>query len=287
MKKEAKRLLAEIALLIIICNYNNIIIMAILWIFFHELAHILLAKKFGCKFYNIEFHIFGMRAELLDMDDLRENQKLLVYLSGALFNILIAIVLYIVNTKYNSEFIKSNIDLNIGLAAFNLLPAYPLDGSRIFEIILSKKMLYKKAQKVISIISYLIASLFIIIFICIYIFLHSLNISMIIGSIIIIYVTKIEEHSTMYITMGNIVKKRNNLLKNKYIENKSISVYCKQGLINVLSLVDRNKFNIFYILDDEMNLIYILNEDELMDALKVYGNMTLEEYINKKYKIQD
>ena len=31
-----------------------------------------------------------------------------------------------------------------------------------------------------------------------------------------------------------------------------------------------------------MKLIYILNEDELIDALKVYGNMTLEEYIKRK-----
>ena len=85
----------------------------------------------------------------------------------------------------------------------------------------------------------------------------------------------------MYITMGNIVKKRNKILKNKYIENKTISVYYKQGLVNVLALVDRNKCNTFYILDDDMKLIYILNEDELIDALKSYGNMTLEEYVNQ------
>lgn len=84
----------------------------------------------------------------------------------------------------------------------------------------------------------------------------------------------------MYITMGNIVKKRKRLLKNKYIENKTISVYYNQGLVNVLSLVDRNKFNTFYILDDDMHLIYILNEDELIEALKVYGNIPLIEYIN-------
>ena len=143
-------------------------------------------------------------------------------------------------------------------------------------------MLFKKAQKIISIVSFSIAALFIIIAVIIYIFLHSLNLSMIIGAIIIIYITRMEEHTTMYITMSNVVKKRHKLLKNKYIENKSISVYYKQGLVNVLALVDRNKFNTFYILDDDMKLIYILNEDELIDALKVYGNMTLEEYIKQK-----
>lgn len=282
MKRETKKILAEIILIVLVCSYNKMFIFALIWVFLHEITHILVALKFGCKFYNIEFHIFGMKAELIDIDSLKENQKIIVYLSGALLNIVLAIFFYIINIKYNSSFIETSMNLNIGLAVFNLLPAYPLDGSRILEVILSKKMLFKKAQKIISIVSFSIAALFIIIAVIIYIFLHSLNLSMIIGAIIIIYITRMEEHTTMYITMSNVVKKRNKLLKNKYIENKSISVYYKQGLVNVLALVDRNKFNIFYILDDDMKLIYILNEDELIDALKVYGNMTLEEYIKRK-----
>lgn len=282
MKRETKKILAEIILIVLVCSYNKMFIFALIWVFLHEITHILVALKFGCKFYNIEFHIFGMKAELIDIDSLRENQKIIVYLSGALLNIVLAIFFYIINIKYNSSFIETSMNLNIGLAVFNLLPAYPLDGSRILEVILSKRMLFKKAQKIISIVSFSIAALFIIIAVIIYIFLHSLNLSMIIGAIIIIYITRMEEHTTMYITMSNVVKKRNKLLKNKYIENKSISVYYKQGLVNVLALVDRNKFNIFYILDDDMKLIYILNEDELIDALKVYGNMTLEEYIKRK-----
>ena len=282
MKRETKKILAEIILIVLVCSYNKMFIFALIWVFLHEITHILVALKFGCKFYNIEFHIFGMKAELIDIDSLRENQKIIVYLSGALLNIVLAIFFYIINIKYNSSFIETSMNLNIGLALLKLLPEYPLDGSRILEVILSKRMLFKKAQKIISIVSFSIAALFIIIAVIIYIFLHSLNLSMIIGAIIIIYITRMEEHTTMYITMSNVVKKRHKLLKNKYIENKSISVYYKQGLVNVLALVDRNKFNTFYILDDDMKLIYILNEDELIDALKVYGNMTLEEYIKQK-----
>lgn len=282
MKRETKKIWAEIVLIVLVCSYNSMFIFALIWVFLHELAHILIALNFGCKFYNMEFHIFGIRAELLGIDILKDKQKILVYLAGALLNIFIAILFYIINIKYPLSFIETSMKLNIGLAIFNLLPAYPLDGSRILEILFSRKMLFKKAQKIISIISYSIAGVFIIGSALAYIFLHSLNISMIIGAIIIIYITRIEEHTTMYITMGNIVKKRNKLLKNKYIENKFISVYYKQGLVNVLALVDRNKFNTFYILDDDMKLIYILNEDELIDALKVYGNMTLEEYIEQK-----
>ena len=282
MNRETKKILAEILLILLICSYNTMFIFAFIWVFLHEIAHILIALKYGCKFYNIGFHVFGLNAELSEINTLKDNEKIVVYVAGALFNIMSAVTFYLISFKYNNIFIETSINLNIGLAFFNLLPAYPLDGSRILEIILSKTILFKKAQRIISIISYIIAGLFIIAGICIYIFLHSLNLSIIVGSIIIVYITRMEEHTSMYITMGNIVKKRKKLLKDNYIENKSISVYYKQGLVSVLALVDRNKFNTFYILNDDMKLIYILHEDELIEALKIYGNMTVEEYINSK-----
>lgn len=281
MKKDAKKILAEIVLILLISSYNSMFGLAFVWVLLHELIHIFIAHIYGCKFYNINIHIFGLNAELGDINSLKEREKVIVYFSGALFNIISAIILYLLNFRYNNNFIETSINLNIGLAVFNLLPAYPLDGSRILEILLTKKILFKKAQKIISIISYIVSGLFISIGILSYIFLHSLNFSIFIGAGIIIYITRMEAHTSMYITMGNIVKKRNNILKNKYIENKTISVYYKQGLVNVLALVDRNKFNTFYILDDDMKLIYILNEDELIDALKNYGNMTLEEYVKQ------
>lgn len=282
MNRETKKILAEILLILLVCSYNRMFIFAFIWVFLHEVTHILIALKYGCKFYNISFHIFGLNAELSDINILKDKEKIIIYSSGAAFNIAVAVFLYFLSFKYSNSFIETSINLNIGLAVFNLLPAYPLDGSRILEIILSKKILFKKAQRIISIISFIIAGLFIVIGVYIYIFLHSLNFSMLIGAIIIIYITRMEESTSMYITMGNIVKKRKKILKDNYIENKSISVYYKQGLVNVLALVDRNKFNTFYILDDDMKLIHVLHEDELIEALKIYGNMTLEEYIMEK-----
>lgn len=281
MDKEKKKILAEIFLIILVSSYNSKVIIAFLWIFLHEITHIIIAARYGCKFHNINLSIFGMKAEVSEIDTLKDKEKTIIYSCGSIINFIFAIILYILSLKYDNNFISTSISLNIGLGVFNLLPAYPLDGARILEIILSKKMLFKKAHKIISLISFIIAGLFILSSIYLYIFLHILNISLILGGIIIIYITKIEEKTSMYITMGNVVKKRKKLLKDNYIENRSVSVYYKQGLVNTLSLVDRNKFNIFYILNDDMKLIYILYEDELISALKTYGNITLEEYVKE------
>ena len=77
------------------------------------------------------------------------------------------------------------------------------------------------------------------------------------------------------------------LISDGYIENKSISVYYKRDLIKVLSLVDRNKFNSFFVLDDDMRLLGIIYEDELIKTLKENGNMTLEELLVSKKNKKD
>lgn len=282
MKKETKKILAEITIVLLISTYNNEILIAFLWVAFHELSHILVAKKLGCKFYKIEFHLLGVKAELVDIESLKINEKVMIYLAGALFNITFAIILYIINIKYPSEILILNANINIGLGFFNLIPAYPLDGSRILEIILSRYIIFKKAHKIISRISYTIAGIFMILPIYMYLSSGKVNFTMFISAIIIIYITKIEDKTYMYIAMGNIVKKRKNLIRNQYIENKSISVYYDQGLVNILALLDKNKFNTFYVLDDEMKIIYIINEDELIEALKLYGNMDILNYIKIK-----
>ena len=142
MKRETKKILAEIFLILLICSYNPMFIFAFIWVFLHEVTHIIVALKHGCKFYNIGFHVFGLNAELSDINILKDKEKIKIYISGAVFNIFASVLLYLISFKYNNSFIEASINLNIGLAIFNLLPAYPLDGSRILEIVLSKKILF-------------------------------------------------------------------------------------------------------------------------------------------------
>ena len=247
-----------------------------------EFSHILVAKMKGSKFNNLQFHIYGAKVELMDLEELTNKDKLIIYMSGAMSNIIIMIVSAILFKYTNKEIFEILFKLNFGLAFFNLLPAYPLDGARIMEIILSRKITYKRAQKIISIISYTIAAFFILISVSAAIFLKKFNISLFLIGIIMIDITSTEEEATMYILMGNVFKKRSNIIRNGFIENRTISVYYKQGLVKLLTYIDKNRFNSFYVLDDDMKLIYVLNEDELVEALKIYGNISLEDYVKNK-----
>lgn len=285
MDRWRKSVLAEIILFLILLSLNASIILAFISILLHEASHIIIAKKSGCKFNDFQIHIYGVNAELINIDELSKKEKIKIYLAGPSMNLAISCIFFFVSLIINNNIIIDKIiSINLTLLFFNMLPAYPLDGSRILEIILSEKTLYKEVTDIISKISYIVAGILITSFLAISVYSKTLNISLVIAAIIICLITRIEKKSAMYILMGNIFIKRNKLLRNKYIENKTISVHYKLGLANVMTIIDKNRFNTFYILDDDLRVLFIMHEDELIEALKIYGNITLEEYFNKRDK---
>ena len=276
--------LAEIVLMFIIIHIQQRkeILISFFCILIHESMHILVAKIMGSKFNNFQMHIYGARVELIDVDELNYKEKLLIYISGPTVNAVIFILTIILSYYYKSFFLYDVAIINLGLVLLNIIPAYPLDGARILEIILSRNMLYKKAQTIISNISYLIACIFVSLFIYFIVVYKAINFTMLIVAIIIFYITRTEKKAVMYILMGNLYKKRNKLIKNNYLENRVISVYYKLGLVNLMTIVDKNRFNIFYVLNDDLQVMYTMTEDQLIDGLKKYGNITLEEYLGKR-----
>lgn len=285
MDRKRKKLILEFIFLLVICTLNKQMLIGFIWVILHEAVHILVANNFGLRLSSFKIHITGAGTEIDDIDDLSENRKLILYVSGPLFNFVSAMVLLFLKNEYGLN-VESSIWINLGLLFFNMLPAYPLDGVRIYEILLSKKILYKKAKKLLVRASFMVAA-FIMIGFLLTIYIHKVNISLLLASVLLTYTTFLENEKTIYIIMGSIVRKSRRLISDGYIENKSISVYYKRDLIKVLSLVDRNKFNSFFVLDDDMRLLGIIYEDELIKTLKESGNMTLEELLVSKKNKKD
>ena len=285
MDRKRKKLILEFIFLLVICTLNKQMLVGFIWVILHEAVHILVANNFGLRLSSFKIHITGAGTEIDDIDDLSENRKLILYVSGPLFNFVSAMVLLFLKSEYGLN-VESSIWINLGLLFFNMLPAYPLDGVRIYEILLSKKILYKKAKKLLVRASFMVAA-FIMIGFLLTIYIHKVNISLLLASVLLTYTTFLENEKTIYIIMGSIVRKSRRLISDGYIENKSISVYYKRDLIKVLSLVDRNKFNSFFVLDDDMRLLGIIYEDELIKTLKESGNMTLEELLVSKKNKKD
>lgn len=122
----------------------------------HEYGHALMARRFGIKTQHITLLPIGGVAAMEKMPE-KPSQELLVALAGPAVNFVIAGLLYLwlqINpqtlTYENLE--NSNIPLtlqllvvNIFLAAFNLIPAFPMDGGRVLRALFAMKVPYATA----------------------------------------------------------------------------------------------------------------------------------------------
>lgn len=282
MKRGKRLFVAELLLLAVLFSMNKHTIIAFISIFIHEICHIIVANWKGSQFSKFQVHIYGTRVKLSNLDELLDKDKIKIYIAGPAINLFISGMFFCINFFVDSNIVSEFILINLGLFLFNMIPAYPLDGARILEIILSNKMFYKKVQSIMSQVSYALGLCFIILFFLFILKVGEINLSLLISGILIWYITYSQQKTSTYILMGNIFMKRNKLIRNKYLDNRIISVYYKQGLVNLMSIIDKNRFNTFYVLNDDLKLLFIMHEDELIEALKVYGNISLEEYSKKR-----
>ena len=281
MKNRSKIFILEFFILVIFCSLNQGLLLGLLWILFHEIAHIITGLIYGMRIYGIKIRVSGVNADIEGIDELEDKKKLIIYIAGPLVNIIGLIILYLVRENYSFQWIETSIYINWGLTIFNLLPVYPLDGARILEVILGKKLLFKKSKNIIIWLSYFVAVILILLYL-LTIYIHKANISLLFSAILIIYSTRIEKKNIMYIIMNNIFNKTRRLSRYSYLENKNISVYYKSSLVKAMSLIDKNRYNCFLVLNEGLKILGVQNQHELIEALKKYGNISFNEYLKIK-----
>lgn len=278
MIKINKFLIPYIIFLMILGFKGNMLIAFILAVL-HELVHYIVAASMGYKSSDIEILPIGTVLRFKDLEHISIRENLIICSSAPILNILVGIFFCAIKIKYDNYFIDCMINGNLSIGLFNLIPAFPLDGGRILKEILLKNKTQKNATKIETIVSVTIG----IVILFIYLFLCSIgkweNVNLVVISIFIIITSLKENERTPYIIMGDIVKKKTSFIKSGYMENAMISVYCETKLIKVLSLVEKNRYNIFTVLDMEMHLMGIIYEEDIINALKEYGNISFKELI--------
>ncbi len=120
----------------------------------HELGHAFAARQFGIGTRDIILLPIGGVASLERMPR-NPYQELWIAIAGPLVNVLIAIILFVVLTfspiqlgSGLSSFLFTLAIGNLFLVAFNLIPAFPMDGGRVLRSILAIFLPYVTATTI-------------------------------------------------------------------------------------------------------------------------------------------
>ena len=122
----------------------------------HEISHSYVAMKYGTKIKSITLFIFGGLAMMEDLP--KESEKeWKIAIAGPLMSFAIGGIflstyfgIKTVNLVISDPFMILLFSLgllNVMLATFNLLPAFPMDGGRVLRAFLAKRMQFLEATR--------------------------------------------------------------------------------------------------------------------------------------------
>lgn len=118
-------------------------------VFGHELAHVAVARILGMDVDGVELLPFGGVARLSGLDSEDPARQSLVAMAGPLSSLLLAAIAVSVPMLWpvNPILLKFFVEVNVGLALFNLIPAGPLDGGRLWRALRASRVGYRQARQ--------------------------------------------------------------------------------------------------------------------------------------------
>jgi Zn-dependent protease/predicted transcriptional regulator len=141
----------------------------------HELGHAITAQHFNVRTRDIILLPIGGIARMESIPQ-KPKQELLVAVMGPAVNILISVILFIIlkltNTYPSSvkdlDFTSANFlfqlfAINLFLALFNFIPAFPMDGGRVLRALLALSLSRVKATLIAAYTGQIIAILFVLV----------------------------------------------------------------------------------------------------------------------------
>lgn len=128
-------------------------------VFLHELGHALAAKLYHIRTHDITLLPFGGLARLESMPQ-GGLPEVVIALAGPAVNVAIASALFVGVLLYRGiepilsgnpmqlELFEQLFAVNVMLAAFNMLPAFPMDGGRVLRAMLTIRLGHLRATEI-------------------------------------------------------------------------------------------------------------------------------------------
>jgi Zn-dependent protease len=136
------------------------VILVFVCVILHELSHSLVAIRYGHKVRNITLLPIGGMAQMDEIPE-KPREEIVISVAGPAASVGISAVLFGVimlfkiplgtptsTSLYEGNLIVSLFWINLFLAGFNLIPAFPMDGGRVLRGVLGVFMDHMKATRI-------------------------------------------------------------------------------------------------------------------------------------------
>jgi Zn-dependent protease/CBS domain-containing protein len=136
-----------------------IVLFLFVFVVFHELAHSVIARHYGIKVRKIILYPIGGVSEIEEIPD-NPSEEWRMAIAGPLTSLVLGFILLAIGGIFFPQLFKIAIfvsitgnflfdlaTLNILLGVFNLIPAFPMDGGRVFRALLAERMKYSDATR--------------------------------------------------------------------------------------------------------------------------------------------
>jgi Zn-dependent protease len=117
------------------------------FVLLHELGHALVARRLGVHVSGIELSFFGGAAKMVQMPR-TPNHEIAIAAAGPAVSLMLGGAGLGLGMLLGSQLLVWVGFINFVLAAFNLIPALPMDGGRILRALLARRMDYVRATDI-------------------------------------------------------------------------------------------------------------------------------------------
>lgn len=253
-------------------GYLTVYLLAFALVLLHEGCHALAARAFGFPTRQIELLPFGGVARIEGMFELNPNAEILIAAAGPACNLILLMAAVSIDRLFPlpEEQLRFFVDVNLGLAALNLLPALPLDGGRMLRGVLSKHFDAVKVTRGCAISGIVASALLAALFLWTA-FLGTMNLSVLLMAVFLCFAAWREYAQAPWLFYKGITGKKASLQQSAALPVRQLVARGDMRLGQLVRRFSLGYFHIVNVVDADCRRLGTLDEEQIVAALLSKG----------------
>lgn len=238
----------------------------------HELGHAYMARRLQLAVTEVELTPVGGIAKLEDSLGADPMVELKVAMAGPAVNLMLILIILGYNSVHPIEtgLLRLLLQSNLFLGAFNLLPALPLDGGRIFRALLSQSVGYRQATLQASRGSIVLGVLLLVVTFA-GLTQGLLNVNLLVLAVFLFVVVGQERRRATYTFMQYLTLKKWELQKERVLVVRLVAISDSTKVKDLFPYFIPKHYHMFTIINQEGSPGPILTENQVLQAMIQHG----------------